>query len=307
MRGISDTEDGTQPGATKWMQSAPRRHRAHAHARTTRETELSTDLVTPVFQPLRGGTGRRWEAIEYGIATDNSSLISADSAAEREDTDQEIMSFNLGPEPFDQLVQDRLPSDEYLDDLQQGLIPGGSEPRTMMEYEPTTDARQSLSKTIRQDMEAAIDAQEDTPMSPERAPEPSIGFSYYYQTDSPPTIQRIAAHIKKLLNYARTLFRPCVPRDRVPDRSHRFQQQWRRWPSGTCLRQMTSPHRYRQLAQRHDQLPPLLSNALGEGEVVAGGARSPERHQVWVPGVRQGRQRHRLCAPCGQRSQTSRS
>ena len=159
-------------------------------------TTLSTDLVTPVFQPLRGGTGRRWEAIEYGIASDNSSFISADSAAEREDTDEEIMSFDLGPEPFDQLVQDRLPSDEYLDDLQQGLIPGGSEPRTMMEYEPTTYempvTRQSLIKTILQDMEAAIDAQEDTPMSPERAPEPIIGFSYDYQTDSPPTIQRIA-------------------------------------------------------------------------------------------------------------------
>ena len=97
---------------------------------------------------------------------------------------------------FDQLVQDLLPSDEYLDDIQQGLIPGGSEPRSMIEYEPTTDEmpvnRQSLIKTIRQDMEAAMDAQEDTPMSPERAPEPSIGFSYDYQRDSPPTIQRIA-------------------------------------------------------------------------------------------------------------------
>ena len=159
-------------------------------------TTLSTDLLTPVFQPLRGGTGRKWEAIEYGIASDNSSFISADSVAEREDTDKEIMSFDLGPEPFDQLVQDRLPSDEYFDDLQQGLIPGGSEPRTMMEYEPTTDempvTRQSLIKTIRQDMEAAIDAQEDMPMSPECTPEPTIGFSYDYQMDSPPTMQRIA-------------------------------------------------------------------------------------------------------------------
>ena len=104
----------------------------------------------------------------------------------------------------------------------------------MMKYEPATDEmpvnRQSLIKTIRQDMEAAMDAQEATPRrlrpggyaqeatprrlrpggyaqeatprrlrpggyaqeatprSPERAPEPSIGFSYDYQTDSPPTI-----------------------------------------------------------------------------------------------------------------------
>ena len=57
-------------------------------------TTLSTDLVTPVFQPLRNGTGRRWEAIEYGIATDTASLISADSTAERDDTDEEVMSFD---------------------------------------------------------------------------------------------------------------------------------------------------------------------------------------------------------------------
>ena len=182
-------------------------------------TTMSTDLVTPVFQPLRGGTGRRWEAIEYGIATDNSSLISADSAAEREDTDEEIMSFDLGPEPFDQLVQDRLPLDEYLDDLQQGLIPGGSEPRTMMEYEPATDempvTRQSLIKTMRQDMEAAIDAQEDTPMSPERAPEPVIGFSYDYQTDSPPTMAKrympATDDLTPPISLARAEARPAYP------------------------------------------------------------------------------------------------
>ena len=147
-----------------------------------------------MLQPLRGETGRTWYAIEYGIATDNSSLMSTDSAAEREDTDEEIMSFDLGPEPFDLLVQDRLPSDEYLDDLQQGLIPGGSEPK-MMEYDPATHempVRQSQIDTMRQDMEAVIDTQEDTPMSPERAPDPVIGFSYDYIMDSPPTIQRIA-------------------------------------------------------------------------------------------------------------------
>ena len=155
---------------------------------------MSTDLITPMFQPLRGETCITWYSIEYGIATDNSSLICAVSAPEREDTDEEIMSFDLGPEPFDQLVQDRLPSDEYLDDFQQGLIHGGSEPRTM-EYDQTTHempVRQSLIDTIRQDMEAAIDAQEDTPMSPEHAPDPVIGFSYDYTTDSPPTIQRRA-------------------------------------------------------------------------------------------------------------------
>ena len=92
-------------------------------------TALKIDLVTPVFQPLRGETGRTWFAIEYGITTDNSSLINSESATEHEDSDEEIMSFDLGPEPFDPLVQERLPSDEYLDDLQQGLIPGVRNPK----------------------------------------------------------------------------------------------------------------------------------------------------------------------------------
>ena len=105
------------------MRALPERPSASSYREEDRiavATTLSTDLVTPVFQPLRGETGRKWEAIEYGIASDNSSFISADSAAECEDTDEEIMSFDLGIEPFDQLVQDCLPSDEYLDDLQQG-------------------------------------------------------------------------------------------------------------------------------------------------------------------------------------------
>ena len=91
----------------------------------TDASALKIDLVTPVFQPLRGETGRTWIAIEYGIATDDSSLLSSESAAKRNDTDEEIMSFDLGPEPFDPLVQDRLPSDEYLDDLQQEQAMGG--------------------------------------------------------------------------------------------------------------------------------------------------------------------------------------
>ena len=157
-------------------------------------TALKIDLVTPVFQPLRGETGRTWIAIEYGIATDNSSLMSSESAAEREDTDEEIMSFDLGPEPFDPLIQDRLPSDEDLDDLQQGLIPGGSEPK-VMEYDPANQeipVRLSLIDTMRQDMETKVDNWDDTPMSPEHSPAPTIGFSYDYMTDEPPAIQRIA-------------------------------------------------------------------------------------------------------------------
>ena len=154
---------------------------------------LKIDLVTPMFQPLRGDSGRTWIAIEYGFATDNSSMVSSESAAERDDTDEEIMSFDLGPEPFDPLVQDRLPSDGYLDDLQQGLIPGGSEPKSM-EYDTVPQempVRLSLIDTMRQDIETKVDIWVDTPMSPESSPHPTIGFSYDYMRDEPPAIQRI--------------------------------------------------------------------------------------------------------------------
>ena len=70
-------------------------------------------------------------AQEYGITADTSSLISSASGTEREDTDEEVCSFDLGPEPFDPEGQGRLPSDEWLDDYQQGLVPGGSEPRNI--------------------------------------------------------------------------------------------------------------------------------------------------------------------------------
>ena len=103
------------------------------------------------------------------------------------------MSFDLGPEPFDPLVQDRLPSEEYLDDLQQGLIPGGSEPKSM-DYDTVPQempVRLSLIDTMRQDIETKVDIWVDTPMSPESSPDPTIGFSYDYMRDEPPAIQRI--------------------------------------------------------------------------------------------------------------------
>ena len=280
---------------------------------------LSTDLFTPVFQPLRGGTGRTWEAIEYGIATDNASLISADSTAEPDDTDEEIMSFDLGPEPCDQLVQDRLPSDEYLDDIQQGLIPGGSEPRTMMEYEPATDEmpvnRQLLIQTIRQDMEAAMDAQEATPRSCERAPEPSIGFSYDYQTDSPPNIQRIAdapmhsspfQDAPTLRAHAATALRTPRPRSTsVPPISATVAKMAKCYTPATD--DVTPPISPARAEARPASPTPVQHPGRERGR---GWWRAQaKRYQVWAPGVRQGRQRqrprrHRLRVPCGRRSQT---
>ena len=82
--------------------------------------DMQMALVTSAFQPYRGATGRAWMVQEYGIAVDTSSLISAASGTERDDTDDEICSFDLGPEPFDPTDQDRLPCDEWLDDHQLG-------------------------------------------------------------------------------------------------------------------------------------------------------------------------------------------
>ena len=76
--------------------------------------------------------------------------MSSESATERKDSDEEIKSFDLGPEPYDPFVQERVPSDYWLDDLQQGLIPGGSEPK-VMEYDPVTQempVRPSLIDTM---------------------------------------------------------------------------------------------------------------------------------------------------------------
>ena len=144
--------------------------------------DIQMALVTPAFQPYRGATGRAWMAEEYGIAVDTSSLLS--SGTEREDTDDEICSFDLGPEPFE-----RLPSDEWLDDHQQGLEPGGSEPKRVdytrflaMPHKP------SLIDMMRQDMNTS---EEVPPQSPERALTPTIGLSYDYAMDAPPDIQRI--------------------------------------------------------------------------------------------------------------------
>ena len=61
-------------------------------------------LMTPAFQPYSGESGKAWMASEYGITgipADNSSLMSSTSGTERNDTDEEILSFELGPEPFE--------------------------------------------------------------------------------------------------------------------------------------------------------------------------------------------------------------
>ena len=149
--------------------------------------EMRVAVTTPVFQPYRGNSGRAWMAKEYGVTMDTSSIMSSET--ERDDTDDEVLSFDLRPEPYDPSTQERLPSDEWLDDYQQGLHPGSSEPRPdpydrylAMPIQP------SILDMIRSD----IDTNEPEPTpTHERAPDPTMRWDYDYIRDEPPVVQRI--------------------------------------------------------------------------------------------------------------------
>ena len=72
--------------------------------------DMHMAIKAPVFQPCRGATGRAWMAQEYGltlVTVDSSSLLN--SGTERDDTDDETFSFDLGPEPFDPLRSNPTP------------------------------------------------------------------------------------------------------------------------------------------------------------------------------------------------------
>ena len=150
--------------------------------------EMRVAVTTPVYQPYRGATGRAWMAKEYGVTMDTSSLMSSET--EREDSDDELCSFDLGPEPYDPSNQARLPSDEWLDDHQQGLQPGSSEPRSdpydrylAMPIQP------SILDMMRSDVE--ISEQNKPPPPPERALPPTIRWDFDYARDEPPVVQRL--------------------------------------------------------------------------------------------------------------------
>ena len=134
---------------------------------TVTPDEMRAAVTTPVFQPYRGETGRAWVKQEYGVILDTSSIMSTET--ERDDTDDEVCSFDLGPEPYDPSTRSRLPSDEWLDDHQQGLQPGSSEPR----FDPydkflTMPVKPSLLDLMRSDLETS--ELQKPPPTPERAP-----------------------------------------------------------------------------------------------------------------------------------------
>ena len=151
--------------------------------------DMRMAVTAPAFQPYRGETGRAWMAKEYGITMDTSSIMSSET--ERDDTDDEVCSFDLGPEPYYPSGQERIPSDEWLDDLQQGLQPGSSEPRPdPYDKYQVMPIKPSILDMIRSDVE--ISEQNVPPPSPERTLTPTTRWDFDYTRDEPPVVQRLA-------------------------------------------------------------------------------------------------------------------
>ena len=214
-------------------------------------SNMQLALATPVFQPYSGETGKAWMSSEYGITADTSSLMSSISGTERDDTDEEILSFDLGLEPSDPTGQGRFSSDEWLDDFQQGLVPGSSEPGPMDYKYLAMPKKPSILDMMRKDIADTEDKWEAPPTSPECALPTTIGFSYDYATDAPPDIQHvdeIPMHSSPYpepprLSVRRVRF--CYHRDHARHRFHRSRRQYRRWPSATCPLLRTLLHRSR--------------------------------------------------------------
>ena len=155
---------------------------------TPEEMRAAVYVTTPVFQPYRGETGRAWMAKEYGVTMDTSSLMSSET--ERDDTDDEILSFDLGPEPFEPGDPTRLPSDEWLDDHQQGLHPGSSEPR----YDPydkylAMPNQASIMDMMRTDMETSELNKAPPPRA--HAPPQTVRWDFDFVRDEPPPVKRV--------------------------------------------------------------------------------------------------------------------
>ena len=155
---------------------------------TINPEDMRVAVTTPVFQPYRGETGRAWMAKEYGVTMDTSSIMSSET--ERDDTDDEVLSFDLGPEPYDPSAQEHLLSDEWLDDYQQGLQPGGSEPRPdPYDRYLTMPIQPSILDMIRSDVEKN---DPEPPPTSERALTPTMHWDFDYTRDEPPVVQRLA-------------------------------------------------------------------------------------------------------------------
>ena len=150
--------------------------------------EMRVAVTTPVFQPYRGASAGAWMAKEYGLTMDTSSLMSSET--ERDETDDEIVSFDLGPEPYEPEDTNRLPSDEWLDDHQQGLRPGSSEPRyAPFESYKAMPNQKSIMDMMRSDMETSELNKAPPPRA--RAPAQSVRWDFDFVRDEPPPVRRV--------------------------------------------------------------------------------------------------------------------
>ena len=151
------------------------------------QEDMRATLWTPIFQPYTGNSAKKWLEREYGATT--SSVMS--SSTERDDSDNDdIVSFDLGPadyEPVDGLA--RIPSDEYLDNIQQGLKPGGSEPRhdpldrfLVMPNQP------SIMDLMRTDIENAELNKSPTAQERGRPMETQMNWDFDFVKDEPPAV-----------------------------------------------------------------------------------------------------------------------
>ena len=150
--------------------------------------DMREAVTTPVFQPYSGETGRAWIAKEYGVIMDTSSFMS--SECERDETDDEVLSFDLGPEPIEPGHTTRLPSDEWLDDHPQGLHPGSSEPR----YDPyakylAMPNPPSIMDLMRNDMD--MGARDKSPPPRARASPQTVRWDFDFVRDEPPPVKRL--------------------------------------------------------------------------------------------------------------------
>ena len=150
---------------------------------TVTPDEMRAAVTTPVFQPYSGETGRAWVAKEYGVTMDT--FMS--SEYERDETDDEILSFDLGPEPIEPGHPTRLLSDEWLDDHQQGLHPGSSEPR----YDPYAKylAMPNPPSIMRNDMDTG--ELDKAPPPRARALPQTIRWDFDFVRDEPPPVKRL--------------------------------------------------------------------------------------------------------------------
>ena len=179
--------------------------------------EMRAAVTTPVFQPYSGETGKAWMAKEYGVSMDTSSFMSSET--EREETDDEILSFDLGPEPNEPGQTNRIPSDKWLDDHQQGLHPGSSEPR----YDPyakylAMPQKTSIMDMMRSDMET--DELKKSPPPRVRAPPQTIRWDFDFVRDEPPPVRRLAQDPVQYMPTTEEITPPVTPpraQDKTPE------------------------------------------------------------------------------------------